>query len=75
MYGGDASDYYRDLDRRKEEAEKQKVKDKLVHFGYKEHILNEYETYQLNLIYNRILEIKKQKHADELILKLHGEQG
>jgi hypothetical protein len=70
MYGN-SSDYYNDLAREKEEKERLNAINSLKELGYKENNLGEFETYQLNAIYNRINELKRQKRIDEWILRLN----
>jgi hypothetical protein len=63
MYG-DASDYY------KEQARKGAV-NKMVGLGYSESNLKEFETFELEWMHERIMEIRKQQSVDILIEKLN----
>jgi hypothetical protein len=68
MYGGDASDYYREHARKKAE-------NRMIKLGYIESDLTEFETYELDLMADRIIELKRQKSVDLLIEKLNGRES
>jgi hypothetical protein len=71
MYG-DHSDYYRNIEEEKEKHKYEEVINNMVNLGYKESILKGFETIELELMYSRIIDLKRQKLADLLIEKLNN---